>query len=128
MFQCASLLASLSLFDKATMPKLRAKSLLLTSYMQLLGEAVLVGKGLGVHLITPRDSKDRGCQISVALEEGMVEVNDQLRDDGFLCDARKPDVIRVAPVPLYSNFQDVRKFIFGLESILVKRQSSKAKM
>jgi kynureninase len=128
-FQCASLLASLALFDQATMPKLRAKSLLLTSYMQLLGEEVLVGKGLGVHLITPRDSKDRGCQISVALEEGVEEVNDNLRDNGFLCDLRKPDVIRVAPVPLYSNFQDVRKFVFGLDSILLKRQSEKkAKM
>jgi len=114
----APLLASLALFDKAGMDDLRAKSLRLTAYLQALLEARL-SKSLTI--TTPTDPESRGCQLSIRLHRSASEaraVNHALTAQGVFCDWREPDIIRVAPVPLYNSFLDVWQFVSALEQAL----------
>jgi kynureninase len=110
----AALRASLHIFDKAGISALREKSCLLTGYMEFLIDRKV---SKGVAIITPRDPQQRGCQLSLVLKKNGREVYKQLAKNGFICDWREPDVIRVAPVPLYNTFQDVLRFVEFLEEL-----------
>ncbi|WP_157536645.1 kynureninase [Kitasatospora mediocidica] len=97
---------SLELFDKVGMAELRARSLRLTGYLETLLDDVCAARPLTV--ITPREPERRGCQLSVRLTgASAAELARRLRHGyGVIADAREPDVIRLAPVPLYSTFHD----------------------
>lgn len=97
--------ASLDLFDRAGMEALRAKSERLTGYLEFL----LKGKE-GFTILTPSDPAQRGCQLSIRIPAQAKSVNDRLREAGVVADYRYPDVIRVAPTPMYNTFENVRKF------------------
>jgi kynureninase len=104
----APLLASLALFREAGMARLRAKSLELTGYLDFL----LARLGTAVRRITPAAPEARGCQLSIRIVEANGRrVFDWLCEHGAICDWREPDVIRVAPVPLYNRFEDVFRFV-----------------
>ena len=107
-FSMAPLRASLSIFDEAGgMEPLRAKSVTLTGYLEyLLNE--IGSKKLAV--ITPRDADARGCQLSILAQEHPKELFQELQAAGVKCDFREPDVIRVAPTPLYNTFHEVWRF------------------
>ncbi|KAK8044357.1 pyridoxal phosphate-dependent transferase [Apiospora rasikravindrae] len=119
----ASLSAALSVFEKTRMRELRSKSLALTAYAQHLLDGIAgdeeeasdpaAASSPPFRIITPRDPLRRGCQLSVLLlRPGLLEhVGAALREGGVVCDQRKPDVIRVAPVPLYCDFVDVYNFM-----------------
>ncbi|KAK8097221.1 pyridoxal phosphate-dependent transferase [Apiospora kogelbergensis] len=109
----ASLSAALSVFEKTRMRELRSKSLALTAYAQhLLDDIGSATPTPPFRIITPRDPAQRGCQLSVLLRPGLLEqVGEALQEGGVVCDQRKPDVIRVAPVPLYCDFVDVYNFM-----------------
>lgn len=115
----ASLSAALGVFGKTTMRELRSKALVLTGYLEwLLEELLREGVGIGeardppFKIITPRSPLERGSQLSLLLRPGLLDrVGEALREGGVVCDARKPDVIRVAPVPMYCRFEDVWSFI-----------------
>ncbi|MEM6263695.1 MAG: kynureninase [Bacteroidota bacterium] len=109
----AALRASLDLFDEAGMQRLRAKSELLTGYL-----AYLIDQIPGISYITPKDPVQRGCQLSLVLDQGGKEVFDQLEAKGVICDWREPNVIRAAPVPLYNSFEEVYHFGRLLREIL----------
>ena len=114
----APLLASLPLFDAAGMGQLRAKSVKLTAYLQTLLQARLSN---ALNIITPSDPEARGCQLSIRLHRSPAEaraVFDSLASQGVFCDWREPDIIRVAPVPLYNSFLDVWRFVAALERAL----------
>ena len=93
------------------MTALREKSLKLTAYLEFLLSDL---KTLPFSIITPRDSTQRGCQISMLFHERGREVFDALTAAGIVADWREPDVIRVAPVPLYNTYEDV----FALYEVL----------
>ena len=96
--------ASLDIYDKAGMTALRDKGLKMTAYLEyLLGEL----KSLPCSIITPRAPQQRGCQLSMLFHERGREVFDALSEAGIVADWREPDVIRVAPVPLYNTYEDV---------------------
>ena len=61
-------------------------------------------------VITPRDANARGCQLSIFVHDRPRELHAALKDEGVVCDFREPNVIRVAPVPLYNSFHDVWLF------------------
>ena len=109
-FQMAALRASLELFDAATMPRLREKSVKLTAYLEWL---LKENAGDFVEVMTPPHSaakQTRGCTLSLRFRKdprGMLQV---LSDRGAVTDFREPDIIRVAPVPLYNSFEDVYRF------------------
>ncbi|HMN39385.1 MAG TPA: kynureninase [Phycisphaerales bacterium] len=96
---------SLEIFDKAGMPALRAKSERMTGYLQALIDAIPGAERL-VEVITPRQPGARGCQLSIAVKERPKDLHKALGADGVVCDFREPNVIRVAPVPLYNTFHD----------------------
>ena len=114
----APLLASLPLFDAVGMPALRAKSVRLTGYLESLLRAQLADS---VTILTPADTQARGCQLSLRLRRAPAEAHkvfDALAAAGFTGDWREPDVIRVAPVPLYNTFVEVWEFVAALGRLL----------
>jgi kynureninase len=114
-FQMAALRASLEIFDAAGMPALREKSLKLTGYLEfLLGEI----HDDRISVITPNDPAQRGCQLSIRVKDADKSLFNAITACGVFADWREPDVIRVAPVPLYNSFADVYSFIEILKECL----------
>ncbi|MCJ1306693.1 Kynureninase (L-kynurenine hydrolase) [Agyrium rufum] len=109
-----SLLASLETFRKTDMATIRKKSLQITGYLEyLLDQPPTSSSGSTnpYQIITPHDPAQRGAQLSVLLEPGLLDgVLAELEDNGVVVDERKPDVIRVAPVPLYNSYADIWEF------------------
>jgi kynureninase len=99
---------SLALFREAGMPALRDRSLRLTGYLLDLLDRLPAGR---CEVITARDPSWRGAQLSLALPGRGKEAHRALEAAGVLCDFREPNVIRVAPVPLYNNFEEVWRFV-----------------
>jgi kynureninase len=104
----APLRASLDLFDRAGLEHLRAKSKKLTAYLQEVLEAVAEASNSNFEIITPLD--ERGAQISLLVHGYGRPLFDYLMAEGVIADWREPNVIRMAPVPLYSSFEDIRGF------------------
>ncbi|OEK05883.1 kynureninase [Roseivirga misakiensis] len=105
----AAHLASLEIFDKVGVNALREKSLLLTGYMEFLINE-LSGEENIFEIITPKDPESRGCQLSIFCHKNGKMLFDALSSEGVISDWREPNVIRVAPVPLYNTFEDVYHF------------------
>ena len=110
----ASLSATLSVFNKTNMRDLRSKALVITAYAEFMLDQIVsesASETPPFRIITPRDPLQRGTQLSVLLADGLLEnVSAALRGNGVACDQRKPNVIRVAPTPLYCTFEDVWRF------------------
>lgn len=113
----AAHLASLELFDKAGIENLRAKSLKLTGLMEelILNSSTLAGQ---IKIITPSNTDERGAQLSLYLTNHGKSVFEYLIERGVILDWREPNVIRVAPVPLYNTFEDVVNFVSILEDAI----------
>jgi kynureninase len=104
----APLRASLAVFDEADgMEPLRAKSMKLTGYLEFLIEQIGSRK---FSIITPADPDARGAQLSIQAHEHPKELHKELIAAGVKCDFREPNVIRVAPTPLYNTFHEVWRF------------------
>ena len=102
----APLIASLAIFDECGMPELRAKSRVLTGYLHFLLREHLTDT---CEIITPSNAEECGCQISLRITNGATERIQALESNGILTDFRKPDVLRVAPTPLYNTFLDCHR-------------------
>ncbi len=107
----APLRASLALFDAAGMPALREKSERLTAYLLYLLDRLPAGR---FEVITPRDPEQRGSQVSLLVRDRPRELVKALEVAGIVCDFREPNIVRVAPVPLYNTYQDVWTFVDAL--------------
>jgi len=134
----APLIASLAIFQDARIERLRAKSIELTGFLEFLVERL----GPDARFITPRGVDARGCQISIRIAGSSKDatgspndaaapsyratasptrgrrVFERLGERGVVCDWRDPDVIRVAPVPLYNTFEEVFRFSEHLAEVL----------
>ncbi len=99
--------ASYDIFDEVRMTSIREKSLRLTGYLEFLLDRI---ESTRFEIITPRDPARRGCQLSLMIRDGAREVLDSLHAAGIICDFREPNVIRVAPTPLYNSFHDAWSF------------------
>ena len=108
----AAIRASLSIFDEVGMDKLVAKSRKLTDYLLFLLNIIETDR---IEIITP---EERGCQISIRVKNGNKELFDKITEKGVIADWREPDVIRVAPVPLYNSFSDVFNFYNILKEVI----------
>ena len=100
----AAIRASLSIFDEVGMDKLVAKSKELTNFLLFLLDSIETDR---IEIITP---EERGCQLSIRVKNGNKILFDAITEKGVVADWREPDVIRVAPIPLYNSFQDVFNF------------------
>ncbi|MFZ1731261.1 MAG: kynureninase [Bacteroidota bacterium] len=103
----AAMRAALDLFAQAGMDRLREKSVRLTGYLDFMLNSKPRDEW---RIITPSDPEQRGCQLSIRLPQNGRRLFDYLAAADVICDWREPDVIRVAPVPLYNSFDDVRRF------------------
>ena len=110
-----ALLASLEIFQEAGMKSLRQKSEKLTSYLELLINSEFERQ---IEIITPISIQSRGCQLSLRLLKPVSDITKRLKERGVICDWREPDVIRVAPVPLYNSFEDCYNFVQILKNTL----------
>src|SRR5438874_2882035 len=107
-FAMAPLRASLAIFDDAGgMEALRTKSVRLTGYLEFL---LAENGSKKFTVITPREPDARGCQLSILAHEHPKELLKELETAGVKCDFREPNVIRVAPTPLYNTFHEVWRF------------------
>ncbi len=114
----AALLASLEIFMAAGTGRLREKSLALTGLLERRLDETLSER---IEILTPRAPARRGCQLSLRLRDGAAAgraVFTRLGEAGIVCDWREPDVIRVAPVPLYNRFEDIERFVAALAEAL----------
>ena len=105
----AAHLASLELFKKAGIKALRKKSILLTGYTEYLLTAIDPHQN-HFTMITPKNSEERGCQLSLLMKGKGRMTFDRITKAGIVADWREPDVIRIAPVPLYNTFQEAHRF------------------
>lgn len=114
-FQMASLRASLEIFHEAGMKNLREKSVKLTNYLEFLLKQIETDR---IEIITPSNSDERGCQLSIRVKNADKSLFKSISEKGVVADWREPDVIRVAPVPLYNSFLDCWKFVEILKNCL----------
>jgi kynureninase len=106
-FQLAALKTSLDIFEQAGMRNLIEKSKKLTAYLEFLLEEI---RDERISVITPSNPDERGCQLSIRVQDADKHLFNSISEKGVYADWREPDVIRVAPVPLYNSFMDVFRF------------------
>jgi kynureninase len=101
--------AALQIFADAGMPQIFAKAQLLKDYLWFIIEQINASLPEPfIHIITPKDA--RGSQVSMEMKLHGKEIFEALKLNGIIGDWREPNVIRVAPVPLYNNFTEVLYF------------------
>ena len=128
-----AVIASLEIFKLTTMGKLREKSVALTKYLEdlLLHMPFAENRkevGLPYRIITPSNTAERGAQLSLLLKPGLLEgVMQILEEAGVVVDERRPDVIRVAPAPLYNTFAEVWDFVHIFIDACFKVESGQRK-
>jgi kynureninase len=117
-FAMAPVLASLEMFGEVGMDNLRERSIRLTGYLESVLDGLIGDRPIGI--ITPRDPARRGAQLSVQLREVSVrEVCKRMRlEHGVVADAREPDVIRLAPAPLYVSYHDCWRAALALVEVV----------
>lgn len=117
-FAAAPLRASLKHFSAVGMAALRARSEVLTGYLEQRIRAELDTR---IRILTPRDPARRGSQLSLQMRAGRDEgrrVFEALLADGIVCDWREPDVIRAAPVPMYNTRADIDALVDTMRALL----------
>lgn len=113
--QMAALRASLEIFAEVGMPALIEKSHRLTAYLESVIDEIGDSR---IEIITPRDPVQRGCQLSIRVKDGDRRLHERIVERGVYADWREPDVIRVAPTPLYNTFAEVAAFARILKECL----------
>jgi len=109
----APLLAAMEIFDEVGMAAIRVKSEKLTGFLEY-----LIAENLpAVAIITPVNPAERGCQLSLVVPGGK-NTYEKILKKGVVCDWRKPDIIRVAPHPLFNRYTEVYDFVELLEQSL----------
>ncbi len=111
----AAIRASLDIYEEAGFENILAKQKKLTGYLEFLLQNL---KNDRISIITPKNPEERGCQLSLAVKNADRSLHDKLTKAGVISDWREPDVIRVAPTPLYNSFEDVYLMVERLKQCL----------
>ena len=118
-FSMAPCKASMDIFDEVGMPKLIEKSRKLTNFMEFVFNDISERyDNCNFEIITPKEERYRGCQLSVLMHGQGKEMFDYITKEGVIADWREPNVIRLAPVPLYNSFEDIFKLGQIIENAL----------
>jgi kynureninase len=102
--------AALDIFVEAGMSSMREKSLNLTGYLEFIVNEVRKNTGVELQILTPTNPNERGCQLSIVVPGATKQLVKDLAERGIVVDWREPNVIRMAPVPLYNSFEDIYTF------------------
>jgi kynureninase len=111
----AAIKASLDIFEKVGMDVLVKKSKKLTGFFEYLVNEIASDT---IEIITPTNPNERGCQLSLQVKNADKNLHKKLTENNIITDWREPDVIRCAPVPMYTSFEDVYHMVTILESLL----------
>ena len=111
----AAIRASMDEFKAVGFEHLREKSIKLTGYFEFLLDNL--GNNV-IRIISPKNPKERGCQLSIQVKNADKSLHDKLTEKGVISDWREPDVIRCAPTPFYNSFEDVYNLVERLKTIL----------
>ena len=111
----AAIRASLDLFEAAGFKNIIKKSKSLTGFLEFLINELNDDR---INIITPENPEERGCQLSIQVKSANKNLHTQLTKNDVISDWREPDVIRVAPAPLYNSYQDVFEFVQRLKKVL----------
>ena len=106
----APYLASVEMFDEIGMEALIEKRNLITAYLEFILHEISKEVNGRFEIITPKNQEERACQLSVYLHGEGRSLFDYLMKNGVITDWREPNVIRLAPVPLYCSFEDMYEF------------------
>ncbi len=120
----APLLGALELINEAGIDRIREKSLDLTGYMIKLIDSELAGMGFSI--ASPRSSKARGGHVALQHKEA-ARICKALKEKGIVPDFRPPDIVRLAPVPLYRSFSDVFEVVQSIKKIMMNKDFLKFK-
>jgi kynureninase len=107
---------SLEMFATFGLPALRARSMRLTAYLEELLDAVAARRPL--HQITPRDPDRRGAQLSVVVDDAAAVTEALFEQHRVRCDDRPPNIVRVAPAPLYNTYEDCWRAAMAFDAVL----------
>lgn len=110
----ASLAASLEIYNQAGFENCLVKASLMSSYLH----QELKSLGSQINILTPSSENEHGCQVSMLMKEKGREVFKALTDKGIFADWREPNVIRIAPVPLYNTFEEIHEFVSVMKQTL----------
>ena len=117
--------ASLDIFDEAGMDNLVAKGRDLSNYLlYILEEINNLSDEKAIEVITPANDKEKGCQVSMLMLQNGKNIFEALKKHGVIADWREPNVIRIAPVPLYNTFEDIFRFGEMISKVVYKPVSS----
>lgn len=122
-FQAAAHLASLEIFQQAGMKALRKKSIMLTGYLEFLLKGIDPFEEQ-FQIITPSNTRERGCQLSLFLKHNGRHIYNTLTKKAVSVDWREPNVIRMAPVPLYNTFEEVFRFSQIFKALIHPRRNN----
>lgn len=111
----AALKASLEIFEEVGIENLVEKSRLLTGYLEYMVDGLQSDR---IHIISPKNAEERGAQLSIRVLNSDRSLFKAISQQGVIADWREPDVIRIAPAPLYNSFYDVYRFVQILKSLV----------
>jgi len=111
----AAIKASLDIFEEVGMQHLVDKSKKMSAYLFELLEDLDTDK---IKIITPTNPEARGCQVSIQMVNKDKTLFNRLAAEGIIADWREPDVIRIAPVPLYNTFAEIQIFVSLIKKYL----------
>jgi len=114
----AAVEGALSVVGKCGIEALRERSLRLTSYLIRLVDELLSGEPYSFRIVTPREDGRRGGHVAIARGSDAFKIKEALVRRGVVPDFRPPDIIRIAPSPLYSRFHDVRTVVRHIMEII----------
>jgi len=121
----APLEGSLKILNEAGIEQIRAKSTKLTTYFIYLIDQILAKNPYNFYIGTPRDPDKRGGHIALKRDQEALRINEALKKRGIISDFRPPNIIRLAPAPLYNTFQQVWEVVYALKEIIDEREYMK---
>jgi len=126
MFSAAPLEGSLRIMGEAGIERIREKSLKITGYLMYLIDEMLGKAPYNYSIATPREPERRGGHVGVAHQEGW-RINQALITRGVIPDFRPPNIMRLAPIPLYVSYHDVWKVVQHLKAVIDNKEYLKFK-
>ncbi len=122
----APLKSSLEVFREAGFQNIISKRIQLTNYLEETIKAVAnkYAEVIPIKIITPQDEKERGAQLSVLIYKNGKSIFNQLIENGVIVDWREPEIIRLAPAPLYNSFEEIYHFGEILDNVLLEESKN----
>ena len=122
LFSTAPLYGAMKIFDEAGIQNIREKSLNQTGYLMFLIDSLLSREPYNFRVGTPRDPRRRGGHVALEHDTEAVRINAALKKRGVIPDFRFPNVIRLAPIALYTSYYEIWQVVQHIKEIMDTRE------